>query len=76
MARKDAAQRAKNPATEGLTPSWWVPTSLGLMIIGLLWVITYYVSSGSYPVTSFGDANILAGFGFILVGFIMLTRWK
>ena len=25
-------------------PRWFVPVMLGLMVVGLLWVVTYYIS--------------------------------
>lgn len=67
---------SRNENSGDYTPSWWVPTSLALMVIGLVWVITYYVASGSYPIPGIDAFNIVIGFGFIMVGFIMLTRWK
>lgn len=70
MSRKETAP------SDGLTPRWLVPTALTLMCLGLLWVVVYYVTSADYPISSLGDWNILVGFGAIMVGFVMLTRWK
>ena len=28
-----------------LSPAWWAPTFVALMILGLLWVVVYYISS-------------------------------
>lgn len=76
VARKnsDAAQCAA--AGGGLNPSWWVPTALVLMVLGLVWVMTYYVTSGAYPVPGIDAVNIVIGFVLIMAGFVMLTRWK
>ena len=57
-------------------PVWWVPVMLGLMILGLIWVVTTYMSSSQYPVPGIGSWNLLAGFGLMLVGFAMTTRWR
>ena len=27
-----------------LSPAWWAPTFVALMILGLLWVVVYYIS--------------------------------
>ena len=72
------AQKIKQDsiAGDGLNPTWWLPTALTLMIIGLLYVIVYYVSSGAYPIGAIGAWNIAVGFGAIMAGFLMLTRWK
>jgi short-subunit dehydrogenase len=48
----------------------------GLMIIGLLWIITYYISEGTLPVRPWEGLNIVAGFGIAIVGFLMTTRWR
>jgi hypothetical protein len=49
---------------------------LALFLIGLVWIVTYYVTSGSYPVESWRNWNILVGFGFIAAGFGVSTQWK
>jgi hypothetical protein len=48
----------------------------GLMIIGLLWIITFYISEGAFPVAAWGAGNIIAGFGIAIIGFLMTTRWR
>ena len=66
---KVKAQRIGNPA-------WFVPVMLGLMLIGLVWVVTFYITQERYPVESWGRWNLGIGFAFILAGFSMTTRWK
>jgi hypothetical protein len=48
----------------------------GLVIIGLLWIITFYISEGTLPVAAWGSGNIIAGFGIAIIGFLMTTRWR
>jgi hypothetical protein len=48
----------------------------GLMLVGLAWILTYYVSSTQLPIASIGAWNITVGFGIMFVGFLMTTRWK
>ncbi len=57
-------------------PVWYKPVMFGLMIIGLLWIITFYISESTLPVAAWGSWNILAGFGIAIVGFLMTTRWR
>ena len=47
-----------------------------LMVIGLLWLITWYVTSGSLPISAAGGWNIIIGFSIAMVGFFMTMRWK
>ena len=59
-----------------LNPVWFKPVMFGLMIIGLLWIITFYISEGTLPVRDWGSWNIVAGFGIAIMGFLMTTRWR
>ena len=58
-------------------PRWFVPLMLGLMIVGLLWVVTYYISGvHQFPIPAIGRWNLAVGFGLMLSGFLMTTRWR
>jgi hypothetical protein len=58
------------------SPRWLVPLMVGCFVLGLLWVVVYYVTQADYPVGSLGLWNMAIGFGFIIVGFGLSTRWK
>ena len=75
-AEAEATQRHKAKAQRVGNPPWFVPVMLGLMVVGLLWVVTFYLTGQQYPVPSWGMWNLGAGFALILVGFGMTTRWK
>jgi hypothetical protein len=67
------------PAKSGgpkTNPRWFVPVMLGLMLIGLVWIVVFYVSQQRAPVPQIGSWNLVAGFGFVLAGFMMTTRWR
>jgi hypothetical protein len=55
---------------------WFKPVMFGFMLLGLLWVIVFYVSQSQLPIPQFGPWNILIGFGIMFVGFLMTTRWR
>ncbi len=57
-------------------PPWFVPVMVGLMILGLLWVVVFYVTSQRYPVPQLERWNLGIGFGLMLAGFAMTTRWR
>lgn len=77
-------RKSTNPATTQTSaartnkpnPVWFKPVMFGLMIIGLLWIITFYISEGVLPVAAWGSGNIIAGFGIAIIGFLMTTRWR
>ncbi|HYN30765.1 MAG TPA: cell division protein CrgA [Dermatophilaceae bacterium] len=69
-----SGSKAKGPA---VNPRWWVPVMLGLMGLGLVWVVTFYISGlAQWPVPALGRWNLGVGFGLVLVGFGMTTRWR
>jgi hypothetical protein len=69
--RQRRAQRASGP-----TPQWYKYVMFGLMVVGLLWIITFYVTQGQFPFPELGNWNILSGFGIAIVGFLMTLRWR
>ena len=59
-----------------LSPAWWAPTFVTLMIVGLLWVVVFYISQGIYPIPKIGQWNIAVGLATMMVGFLMTLRWR
>lgn len=45
-------------------------------VIGLAWIVTFYVSGSKYPIPDTNYWNLGIGFGIICVGFFMSTRWR
>ena len=57
------------------SPSWLAPVMVANFLIGLIWIVIFYVSSTSYPIPGLGAWNMLVGFGFVGIGFSLATRW-
>ena len=81
MARTKTPKTTERPQenrASGTTPNpmWFKPIMFGLMLLGLAWIIVYYVSQSSLPIAELGDGNILVGFGILFLGFLMTTRWR
>ena len=52
---------------------------LGCFLLGLLWIVTYYVTgqSGNVPLlTDLAQYNLVVGIGFMAVGFVYATHWE
>jgi len=49
---------------------------LGLMILGLLGVIVFYLSNQALPIPGIAGWNLGIGFGIAFIGFLMTTRWR
>ena len=57
-------------------PEWWVPVFVTLLLLGLAWIVVFYVTQGAWPIQKFGYLNLIAGFGLMLGGFGMAMRWR
>jgi hypothetical protein len=64
------------------SPSWLAPAMVACFVIGLTYIVVFYIAGSSIPImnTIGGSLNALVnvgiGFGFIIVGFILSTKWK
>jgi hypothetical protein len=49
---------------------------LATLVIGLVWIVVFYVSNEKWPVSAMGPGNLVVGFAFIIVGLGLATRWR
>lgn len=65
---------AKMPTGGG---RWVVPVMLTLLIVGLLWIVVFYLAGTEIPVMSdLGYWNLGIGMGMILLGLITAMKWE
>ena len=57
------------------SPSWLAPVMVANFILGLIWIVIFYISGTNYPIPGIGAWNMLVGFGFVGIGFSLATRW-
>ena len=63
-------------AKKKVSPPWVGPTIVACLVIGLGWIVAYYMSNGSIPgMSALGAWNLLLGFAFIIAGVTLSTRW-
>jgi hypothetical protein len=77
--KKKRTKAPRNPEAHGAdapNPVWFKPVMFGFMLIGLVWIIVFYISQGTLPTLALGSWNILVGFGIAFIGFLMTTRWR
>jgi Cell division protein CrgA len=58
-----------------VSPPWVAPLMLGCFLIGIVWLVLFYVTGGSLPISALRNWNLLIGFGFIIAGFGISTQW-
>lgn len=75
-ARSGSRTRSARDYEESRNPAWFLPVMLGFILVGLLWVIVFYISKSTLPIAELGSWNIAIGFGIMFIGFLMTTRWK
>ena len=52
---------------------------LGCFLIGLIWIVVYYVTGQDLDlpvIGELGNYNLLVGIGFMATGFVFATRWE
>ena len=56
---------------------WVAPTMVVLLLLGLAWIVLYYLVEGDLPLMrELGGWNLVIGMGLITGGFITATKWK
>ena len=59
-----------------VSPPWVAALMVGLFLVGIIWLILFYVSNNALPVSALNNWNLLVGFGFIVAGFGVSTQWR
>lgn len=61
----------------GPTNPVYVALMLGLMGVGLIWLVVNYLAGPSIPfMLALGSWNFLIGFSLIVIGLLMTMRWR
>lgn len=67
----------RTPVRIGSAP-WVAPLMVTLFIIGLAYIVIYYIAGQDIPIMRDLNPliNVIIGFAFITGGFIVSTRWR
>ena len=81
--KPDAPVRSSTPVSRTLapSPSWYPIVMAAVLLIGLAYMVVYYLtSSGTSPhipiMAGLGAWNFAVGFGVMLLGLVMAVRWR
>ena len=69
--RPAVAAASKKPS-----PTWLPITAVTLIVVGIAWLVVYYLSSQRYPVGSWSYWNLAVGFGCMVASLGILSRWR
>ena len=65
------------PRTKGPSPLWYAVLMIGLMVVGLVYIVVYYILGQDIAfMVSLGAWNFLVGFGLMIAGLMMSMRWR
>jgi uncharacterized membrane protein len=61
----------------GPTHPVYVAVMLGLMLVGLIWLVVNYLAGDSLGfMVALGSWNFFLGFSLIVIGLLMTMRWR
>ncbi len=71
----DVAPRAST-LNKRPSPTWLPVTAVVLIVVGIAWLVTYYLSAGQFPVLAWKYWNLAIGFGAMVSALALLARWR
>jgi Cell division protein CrgA len=72
LQNRAARTRAAEPS-----PRWYAGLMVGLLLLGLVWIVVYYVAGDKIPfMVTLAAWNFAIGFGAMVIGLVMSMRWR
>lgn len=72
-----AVTAARSARSAAPSPSWYPVVALVVLLLGLAWMVVYYIAGERVPWMNYLQAwNFAVGFGVMLLGLVMLVRWR
>ena len=60
----------------GPSPVFVPALAVGLMVVGIIWLVIYYFSQGQLPIKAIGPVNLGVGFAMLVAALAVLTQWR
>lgn len=76
---KQLAEQRQDQASSapGTGARWVVPAFITVGLLGVAWLVVYYLAGPSVPgMSALGDWNILIGMALMAAAFVLATFWK
>ena len=72
-----AAAAAARAHVAAPSSPFYIGVMLGLMILGLIWLVVYYLWGANIPfIADLGNWNFAIGFTLMIAGLLMTMRWR
>jgi hypothetical protein len=73
----NAVSRTPVKVKAGPSSVWFVVLFVGLMLVGLVWLLVFQLASTSLPwMADLGPWNYAIAFAFMIVGLLLTMRWR
>ncbi|HZE41629.1 MAG TPA: cell division protein CrgA [Stackebrandtia sp.] len=69
--RPKTQESSHNPS-----PTWVPVVAVALIVIGIGWLVTFYLTEGAFPIAAWSYWNLAAGFGCLVLSLLVLSRWR
>ena len=66
----------RKSARRKVSPPWMGPAIVVCLVVGLAWIALFYITGQSLPLPALGPWNLAIGFGFIIAGLGLATKWR
>jgi hypothetical protein len=66
----------KRKAVKIGSPRWVAPLMVTFFVLGLLWIVVYYIAPDAPFLADLSYWNVVIGFVLIGFGFVVSTKWK
>jgi hypothetical protein len=71
------SDRAARSSAVTPSPRWYAPVMVALMLLGLVWIVVFYVAGDKVPfMLALSGWNFAIGFGAMVIGLVMSMRWR
>lgn len=75
--KDDFTPPSRDDGSSAASGRWVAPTMVTLLLLGLVWIVVYYIAREQIPVMrDLGGWNLVIGMGLITAGFMTATQWK
>jgi hypothetical protein len=78
--RKKADYTPPSPASQKIARMrarrWVAPVMVACWLVGLAWIVVFYIAPHAAFFDSLGNWNLLIGMVFIAAGFVLSTKWE
>jgi hypothetical protein len=66
----------QSTTTRKPSPVWVPALAVALIVFGIGWLVTFYLSEGLWPVFSWRYWNLAVGFGAMVASLAVLSKWR